>query len=412
MLYFLLRVAEKSGKGGGSSGRIAEILGGPLPAQAIIYTPPSLETEHPTKMQFADKPMAEYWKQFQDIRQRSTRVPETALLRDLAYVLRGSEGVMIKFSQHSNGFALLPSVSVSLPTRHMVDRIARVGTGCHSILRLASYNGPSSGTIRQSLNQAILSELRSAYLEAVAQFEETLVGENATTLTLRRTLVWFEGIRHKIEFILEILKKATDLHGCALISHVHQYHGFGDPDLAGIANRILVLILQPFFATLSHFVFYGTLKDPYHEFFIKENVQTSTEQRSVQWSDYYYIDESQLPSVLSLEVAKKALLAGKTRAFIANLHREDASTSSSSGMAMAMDVDVDVDDEAAADQVSLIANEAEATSVVNREYGRACEQLSRLLWEHYRLREHFCAIRNFVHFGRGDFASSLIELIR
>lgn len=307
---------------------------------------------------------------------------------------------MIKYNQQLQSFALLPSIQVPLPARHIVDRLAQVGTTCQSILRLASYTTPSAGAIRQSLNKALLNELRTSYLESVARFEEALAGEEAVTLTLRRALVWFEKIKHKVDFILEILNTAVDLYGGAIISHLYQFHESGDAELAGIAQRVLAEILKPFYVMLDHFVCYGTLKDPYHEFFIRETLQSATEQGLVQWSEYYSLDESKLPSVLSLELAKKALLAGKTRAFIANLRREDSSLGSA--------MEIDLED----DQIQRIASKEDVESLVNREYQNTCEQLSRLLWDHYRLKSHFLAIRHFVHFGRGDFASSLIELIR
>jgi hypothetical protein len=64
MLYFLLRVAEKNGSGS-SSGRMADILGTmPIKGAPVFAQPPSVE-----RVLHADRPLVEYWKQYQELRQ-------------------------------------------------------------------------------------------------------------------------------------------------------------------------------------------------------------------------------------------------------------------------------------------------------------------------------------------------------
>jgi hypothetical protein len=63
MLYFLLRLAEKNGKGSNSA-RMAEILSGPpLPA----FHPP-ITAHFERSLVLDDKPQAEYWKQYQELK--------------------------------------------------------------------------------------------------------------------------------------------------------------------------------------------------------------------------------------------------------------------------------------------------------------------------------------------------------
>lgn len=81
----------------------------------------------------------------------------------------------------------------------------------------------------------------------------------------------------------------TALHGGALVSKIHQHTRHGDPFVRDFMDKILEevsgsdpscsqltrQVSKPFFATLQRWIFSGDLHDPFQEFFVQLNPDTS-----------------------------------------------------------------------------------------------------------------------------------------
>jgi hypothetical protein len=70
------------------------------------------------------------------------------------------------------------------------------------------------------------------------------------------------------------------------------------------------------FDVIIRWVLFGDLKDPYHEFFISKREDPSDDSKINVWLDTYQLRQSMLPSFLSLHLATKILVIGKSINFI------------------------------------------------------------------------------------------------
>ena len=122
-------------------------------------------------------------------------------------------------------------------------------------------------------------------------------------LTLLRLGLWTEDIKLKMRLMAMIVDDAkserspfsqgltltTALHGGALVSKIHEHTRHGDPFVREFMDKILeevstadclrakltTQVSKPFFATLQRWIFSGDLHDPFQEFFVQLNPNTS-----------------------------------------------------------------------------------------------------------------------------------------
>lgn len=387
MLYFLLRVAEKNGRGS-SSARMAELLSAPV--SLTMPTSDHVIQGFERTPAMDDKPQAECWQQFLELRSKTMGVSEQALLHDLTFALQGVEGSLIRFNEQTAAMAIALTNKIPEPVRQLVNKIAECGTFCYHIRRAMSHHHPGGmGVIKQSLLRAAEVELRE-YLKVVACFEETVGvnGKEGHMMTLRKALLWFSEYIPRLSFLHTILIESRDLSGGAIITAIHRYLSHGHPQVSEMASRLLNEVLHPFFGTLIEFVRYGNLQDPFNEFFIRKHPDGESSS-SEKWTTTWTIQDALLPAVITRKFAEKVMLTGKTRSFLSTL-------------GSSMEVEEQFDD-------LINSRPADVIALVERECQLACQQISQLLVEKYALRTHLKAIRDFMHFGRGDFACALIE---
>lgn len=413
MLCFLLRVAEKSGTGS-SSGQMADILGAPSAYSKPLG--PALPTAGPATS--AEKPQAEYWRQYLELKGRMAAarrrdltpvglaaVPEQVLLRDLVFVLQGIEGTLVRLCGKTGNFVL--QAPAPAPVRLLVDRIAECGTVYYQIKR-ATSSIPNAGAFRQSLLLGIAAELRE-YLRLVACFEASVASGDSHVMSLRKASVWFDASRTLLDFLYTLIRETSDHHGGPLVSIVSRYQSHGEPAIAAAATRLLLEILQPFCSMLTQFVRNGTLQDRHKEFFIVQSPSPNGTKSHESWTSKFSLDARHIPTILPSALAAKVLLAGKTRSFLASMQDGDR---------------MDLDEEADAEESMSVDEQGKATGwtvstnlddikeMIKREHLLACQSLSHLLSSRYQMMEHLKCIRDFIHFGRGDFAAALMDFIR
>lgn len=301
----------------------------------------------------------------------------------------------MQFDEVAGRFVLLPTLNAPVCVRALVERIAECGGLCRRILRLLTHSAGRASAIRQSFNQAMEMEMRE-YFKLVACFEATLSGDEASSMTMRRALVWFSEHQPHLAFLEALLREAQAVSGPELISLLHQYRTHGFPEIAAACERLLAESLRPFCAMVGEFVRFGNLLDPHDEFFItlKHRSATADSPDPVSAMDRFVLDQRRIPRLIPLEVAQQALLAGKTRAFLASLATDH------------MEID---NDEAAVAAAEATAGIPAMIELVRSEHQLACRQLAELLHGKYSIRTHLRAIRDFIHFARGDFASALME---
>lgn len=446
MLYFLLRVAERSGRSASSS-TMSDILKGPLTISSLSRlnstamgtpSPPSLLMMSEARVWEDERPATEVWSEFQELKRKSMGVSESALLKDLLFTLQGVDGNMVRLDERTSKYTISGRTggSVGPAVRDLIAKIGECGL-LHGAIRreISSSAWQTAGAIRQSLARAAEVELRD-YLRVVASYEMALTGAAVSDdnggMTLRRAVRWFGEIQIKLRFLKNILDELrTQPSAGALLSALHQLCSHGDSLMAAMAERMMGEAMDPFLRTLREFIQYGQLYDPCGDFFVAigSAMTSSSGSSTTTIAGAYSLAVGRIPErLLSEEMARKVLLTGKTRSFLASLSSSmqvdddgevyENATNALDPSAMEAEFKDAMDDEVASSAIitslsSLVLGDqlSGMRGLIQREHHLACRQLARVLKEQYNLRRHFETIRDFIHFSRGDFATLLMEAV-
>lgn len=394
--------------------RIVEMLNGPIP---IENKPIKFENiESSTKPTVEQMSNSELWKEFQILKR--TRLSERQLVLDLLFVLKGVDGKYIKIDQQGT-FRLSPNYSREMgpSVSGMVGEIAACGNLFKRIEEGARFT-EGEGSIRRAFCNSVKKHLR-IYLKKIACIEATVLTDGQN-LTLRRLFSWLtngneEGGIVDLLFLTSLVDEARGLRGGPLFSCVHRYRTHGNTLLGQIASNISKEMLRPIHQMLASFVTYGTLCDASGEFFICPPKSSQT----------FKLCPEKLPSIISLEQGERVLLAGKTRAFLASLAtgtKDDRLNSESEflnqkSLIMGSDFNqtyVNEKKHTKGEKLDLINEQRDDEKIailIEKEHKLACRILRKTLFERLQLRLHLSAIRDYLHFGRGDFAGALIDSI-
>lgn len=336
------------------------------------------------------------------------RPPESVLLRDLPYNLQGLSSENLKF---------ISSTSIKLPPTLPIPLISLLHTlaePCLLYRELADFTaGSDGGLVRQSLRAAISTELRS-HLSLVATLEgeirrsltaaekpESTTAVRKAAVTLRRCVVWTRDATMGLRLLSLIVEESKEKRGGQLISLIHTFSSsHGDPFVAAYAERLLVHLTRPFYDMLRQWIYDGELTDPFHEFLVTEqdlSRRPEVDPRKVStsvWEDKYKIDDSMVPSIMSVDFAKKVFLIGKSLNFIrhncgdsdwVNEYSRSASRELRYG-------DTDI-----------------LESSIDEAYKSTMTRVIYLMSHKYRVFEHLKALKRYLLFSQGDFITLLIE---
>eukprot|EP00762_Andalucia_godoyi_P008673 ANDGO_00429.mRNA.1 Gamma-tubulin complex component 3 len=333
------------------------------------------------------------------LQQLSTmQIPESSLIKDCLFVLQGIDGQYVKLSYgssaHLSHYAVDPSVVVSPGFREIVSCIAECGwlyTHIRSFLDAhgAGSGGGGSGLVLQAFHASVQSHL-AEYFRLVAILESSASREQ---LSLKKLWLWAQDPRKLLSILAVLLEQTTlfNVKGGALLSLLHKYSAHGDPQVASMIKQILDKSSLPLFAMIHAWMFRGELEDPFKEFFV--HIHAANTGTSNIWNDRYMLEESLVPSLLPIQVAKNILLVGKTLHFI----RDSCSDRSYTVPASLFVHEILT----YASLPALVEDISKAVSV----------HLKTLLLNKFHLVQHLSALKRYVLLGQGDFIQYLMELL-
>jgi len=283
----------------------------------------------------------------------------------------------------------------------------------------------------------------TTHIDAAAA-ESVKDGEGLSLLQLR---AWMLEPTERMILMAKLADGAGPLIGGALASRLHGYCRHGDPGIASFVQRIMHSVCTPLYSMLVRWVTHGELVDPHKEFFVGIKVGVS---EHAMWQDMYFLRQSMLPSFLSLALAKKVLVIGKSINFIracaqrmvSSHHRKAAKAEMVIKMKSKGLTDVDDDGAKGTDERKNNDNPTTAPSsrdlaVVSIDEAAMEESLRALryggelrLWEAVRqialtcdnrllhmmktdfhLVTHLEALKKFMLLGQGDFVTALMDLV-
>jgi gamma-tubulin complex component 3 len=210
---------------------------------------------------------------------------------------------------------------------------------------------------------------------------------------------------------------ALPLQGGALISRAYGFALNGDPASVALVKRMMVSICHPMYAVLHRWIVHGELIDTHREFFVGINQEVSINGGNL-WHDLYFIRSSMLPKFVSLELAQKILVIGKSINFLRACDHTGAwdkdtwkGSKKSKQLAIKPSPARSTESAGPSSEESLLeldaslkaikfGDEAKLEEVVSRIAVQTDAKLLKVMMEKAHLSEHLLALKKFMLLGQ------------
>lgn len=378
---------------------------------------------------------------------------EALILEDLLLIVQGADGRNIKFAgkDGDENVAFGPSVApkLSRPMENIASAIAELGFLFRLIRRrLDEIVEEKHGLVLLNFSRAVDRELDSYYksivsLRSSAQMDVELANAaNATSaagdaqpakLTLRRLYVWAESEKEKLRCIARICDEITALKGGQVLAHLRMYRMSAlAPDIQTMLARIFSRSAAPLNRMLQRWLTEGVIEDAHGEFFIAvdakvaasaalagkvahegghgfdtmiggPNAASAASNRI--WWGLFRVRSSMLPSSRNRKIAEKALLAGKSIAFLRRCCGDSAWVDSMHTPAVSALLPKSLAGCDDRDMLGFVG----LTKLVEKADESASRRLMTLFFDKFDLSHHFAAIKRYLLLSQGDFTQSLID---
>lgn len=370
---------------------------------------------------------------------------EKKLVRDLLLVVQGENGNMLSFTGSGDGEAVhidMPSgTDLTLPVRDIVMYVAEIGFLFRIIRqRIDGEEKDKGGLVAQNMCSAIVREMDSYYrsLVSLRDIERDADDEHDEPggLSLRKIYVWSESEKPRLRWLARLCEETRQLEGGQILAHLRAHRGSYLPtDIHDMMSRVLASTSAPINRMLLRWLLEGVLVDPHHEFFIMEDPKVAAAARTMPYSAASLMEEvgvsgglaggpnsasmasqriwwglfkmrkEQLPGPMDSRIVQKALIAGKSIAFLRRccsdsgwVDRDHAPLIASlfSGKKKLFEADPRFD----GDTVRALIEAAKDSS---------SRRLKGLFFDRFDLSHHFGAIKNYLLLSQGDFSQALMD---
>ncbi|KAG1703735.1 hypothetical protein DVH05_006750 [Phytophthora capsici] len=338
-------------------------------------------------------------------------VPEEVLLRDVLYALQAIESRYLYFDDAADRFQITRSVGVPTPMRELIHMLCDLGWIYRKISEYIKQHREelAFGLVGQSFCHVLNTELASYFrLIAVlaAQIDEDAETRQPhergiSSLTLRTLIVWLQEPLDRMRLMARLIDSVDGLRGGALASGVYSHVLHGDPEVSKFVEKVLKQIAAPIVRMIKRWVFEGELEDVHGEFFVVADSTVSDDQF---WAKKYTLNLKMLPRFISIELAKKILVIGKSINFIRQCCG-NADWVMDAGQETAV-IGMETDNEGA-----YFAELKRLEKVIENVSNSTNEYLIRTLTEKYRLLDHCQALKRYLLLGQGDFIQYLMDLL-
>lgn len=141
---------------------------------------------------------------------------------------------------------------------------------CLPLSKLRYTNQPKLSSIEEHNFEKLCVFLCFQAQQSVVDtpLSEELPINKASDMTLQKLTVWLYDCRPRLQVLAGLVYNCDSKRGGNLCSVVHKYSQTGDPLRKDLTVSLLSTVCKPLYITLSQWILYGELEDPYNEFFI------------------------------------------------------------------------------------------------------------------------------------------------
>ena len=272
-----------------------------------------------------------------DANKSSLSITEKDLVTDLLYVLVGIDGQYIKYNINYDSYILIDNIPWEENIYDIVNSISEVGWLFYKIKKyITFYNSSNNNSLYiQSLLFAIQKEL-DEYYKLISLLKKMNnndlsndinhlplnnniieVKKHIKNLNLKNILMSILPYKEKLKWILTCCESVHSLHGSAILSQIYSYVVYLGNEK--FLNNILNEVIKPFIEFILNWIKYGTIKDPYDEFFVKIDENINDENI---WKNKYKLIYGNIPNFVKSDFVLKIFEVGKCIHFIKNFCKE------------------------------------------------------------------------------------------
>eukprot|EP00177_Eucheuma_denticulatum_P006087 GFKZ01011098.1.p1 GENE.GFKZ01011098.1~~GFKZ01011098.1.p1 ORF type:complete len:660 (-),score=64.68 GFKZ01011098.1:501-2480(-) len=331
--------------------------------------------------------------------------------------------------------------TVTTPVHDVVMCTAEVGFLFRIIQQRVSDPAASpGGLVTQNMCSAVVREMDSYYrsLVTLRNIDRPSVHDDDSTvgLSLRKIYVWAANEKPRLRWLARLCEETRPFDGGKILAHLRAHRGsYLPPDIHEMKSRILASACAPINRMLQRWLAEGVLADPHGEFFIMEDPKVAAATRVTMysaasvledvgvlgglaggpnsasvasqriWWGLFKIRREQMPGRMDEAVAQKALMAGKSIAFLRRccgdagwVDREHSPLVAGylSGGKKLFECDEREDEDA-------------VRGLVEAAKESASRRLKHLFFERFDLSHHFGAIKKYLLLSQGDFSQALMD---
>lgn len=338
------------------------------------------------------------------------------LVQDVIYAFMGAEGKYLK--KDVRGFILDPkkSRSLSMTDAQMLLRLAELGYLHDQIIEFTNAESGSQppGLFGQGLVTAIRHEL-TQYYGMVASLQEQVnrsmeVKESGLLngnkgagdrVTLMKLMLWSIQPLARFQCILTVATKCQYKKGGAIASVIFDFLSNGDPNVKLVTKELLRSVCVPLVHMLSRWLLEGVIEDPHGEFFIDSLAEINSDRL---WHDKYRVREALLPNFISLEMARRILLIGKSINFMRVVCHDQSEIRDKRELELCLSAN--------SDELFVPFEDTKLHAQIEKFCTTTSQKLLDIVLVQSHLMNHLHCIRKYLLLGQGDFVELLMENLK
>lgn len=393
-----------------------------LPANSKKDSSVDTNTEQDTKNDFSSEPVSH------------SVGYESTLLRDLLLIIQGENGRHIKLvgedAKERVEFGRGVVRNLSAPMKDISERISEMGFLFRMVKRrVAEITEGKNGLVQVNFAHAVGRELDDYYKSIVA----LRAGDSSTELTLRRLYAWAEGEKEKLRVLARICDEMRPLRGGQVLAHLRMYRASHlAPPIQGMLSQLFARAAAPLNRMLQRWLTEGAIDDHHGEFFIMVDPKVAAAASAASqaaldggnafdtmiggpnaasaasnriWWGMFKVRTSMLPASRHRTLADKALVAGKSVAFLRRCCADAAWVDDSHTPAVVALMPRSV---SGCEDKSLLGFVG-LEQLVETAHQSASNRLMKLFFDKFDLLHHFAAIKRYLLLSQGDFTQALID---
>lgn len=338
------------------------------------------------------------------------------LVQDVIFAFMGAEGKYLK--KDVRGFILDPkkSRSLSMTDSQMILRLAELGYLHDQILEFTNADSGCQppGLFGQGLVTAIRHELTQYYgmvaclqeqvnrsVDAKERVHNGNGGKMGERVTLMKLMLWSIQPLARFQIILTVANKCQYKKGGAIASAIFDFQSNGDPNVTLVTRELLRSVCVPLVHMLSRWLLDGVIEDPHGEFFIDSLAEINADRL---WHDKYRVREALLPNFISLEMAKRILLIGKSINFMRVVCHDQSEIRDKRELELCLSAN--------SDELFVPFEDTKLHAQIEKFCQTTSQKLLDIVLVQSNLMAHLHSIRKYLLLGQGDFVELLMENLK